>query len=43
MPTMSRATVLVPSLSSPVAPEQNVVFSPDFPLEEREGKAWTTS
>ncbi|WP_433937475.1 hypothetical protein AB3662_22875 [Sorangium cellulosum] len=39
MPTMSRATVLVPSLSSPVAPEQNAIFSPDFPLEERGGKA----
>ncbi|WP_155799067.1 hypothetical protein [Sorangium cellulosum] len=40
MPTMSRATVLVPSLSSPIVPNLNLIFSPDFPLEEREGKAF---
>ncbi|WP_437751047.1 hypothetical protein [Sorangium sp. So ce1389] len=37
---MSRATVLVPSLSSPVVPDLNQIFSPDFPLEEREEKAF---
>ncbi|WP_437917146.1 hypothetical protein WME73_23525 [Sorangium sp. So ce302] len=39
MPTMSRATVLVPSLSSPIVPDLNLIFSPDFPLEERAGEA----
>lgn len=40
MPTISRATVLVPSLSSPIVPDRNLIFSPDFPLEERDGKAF---
>ncbi|MGK3962459.1 hypothetical protein WMF38_56295 [Sorangium sp. So ce118] len=37
---MSRATVLVPSLSSPIVPDMNLIFSPDFLLEERDGKAF---
>lgn len=41
MLTMSPATVLVPSLSSPIVPDLNLIFSPDFPLEERDGKAFT--
>ncbi len=40
MPTIRRATVLVPSLSSPIVPDLNLIFSPDFPLEERDGKAF---
>lgn len=40
MPTISRATVLVPSLSSPIVPDRNLIFSPDFPLDERDGKAF---
>ena len=39
MPVVSPATVLVPSLSSPIAGGQNLIFSPGFPLEERGGKA----
>ncbi|WP_437594482.1 hypothetical protein [Sorangium sp. So ce1000] len=39
MPVVSPATVLVPSLSSPLPEGLNVIFSPDFPLEERGGKA----
>ncbi|WP_441286111.1 hypothetical protein ACSRUE_27100 [Sorangium sp. KYC3313] len=38
---MSRATVLVPSLSSPIVPDLNLIFSPDFPLEERAGEVFT--
>ncbi|WP_437738448.1 hypothetical protein [Sorangium sp. So ce1335] len=38
MPTLSPATVLVPSLSSPITEGLNLIFSPDFPFEEREGK-----
>ncbi|WP_437987558.1 hypothetical protein [Sorangium sp. So ce117] len=39
MPVVSPATVLVPSLSSPIPEGLNLIFSPDFPLEERGGKA----
>ncbi|WP_438037066.1 hypothetical protein [Sorangium sp. So ce204] len=37
---MSPATVLVPSLSSPIVPDLNLLFSPDFPFEERAGEAF---
>ncbi|WP_437787022.1 hypothetical protein [Sorangium sp. So ce1097] len=43
MPTLSPATVLVPSLSSPISPGVNLIFSPDFPFEEREGKVLSAS
>ncbi|MGK3993450.1 hypothetical protein [Sorangium sp. So ce1024] len=43
MPTSSPATVLVPSLSAPISPGVNLIFSPDFPLEERDGKAVTVA
>jgi hypothetical protein len=39
MPVVSPATVLVPSLSSPIPEGLNLIFSPDFPLEERGGEA----
>lgn len=43
MPTSSPATVLVPSLSSRISPGVNLIFSPDFPFEEREGKVLSAS